>query len=331
MQRLRTAGRRAGQLAGRAFSEFFEDGCPQRAAAISYYALLSLFPVAILAVAGIGLILDDQAARDRVIGTVLEQLPLRQNAGRREIEDLLREATSQSGAFSVVGALTLLLAASGVMGAIRHALNAAWEVEDPRPPLQGKLLDVLLVVAFGVLVGLSFALTLVLRLTDELAEALGGAGSLLEAVVGRLAGLAPVAVAFATFAILLRLVPAAPTPLRDTWPGVLVATGGYELAKVGFAFYLENFARYGAVYGSLGTAVAFMVFVFVAANVALLGAQAASEWPAVRAGRLDGQDAPSPPLRERLRGLFVASERPPAAERRPGGRRSGSGGAQPPK
>lgn len=316
MPDLRTAARRAGQLATAAVGEFFDDGAPQRAAAISYYALFSLFPLAILAVAGIGLVVDDQAARDRVVATVLEQLPLREEQGRMEIEALLREVTSQGGAFSAVGAIGLLFAASGVMGSIRHALNAAWDVGDPRPPAKGKLIDILLVAGFGALVTLSFALTLTLRLTDQVTDALGGAGDALDAVIVEVSSLAPVLIAVLTFTVLFRVVPASRPPLRDIWPGVLVAAAGYELAKAGFAFYLENFARYGTVYASLGTAVAFMAFIFVAANIALLGAEAAAEWPAVRDGDHD-EDEPQGPLRERakekVRSLFVSPGSEPAA------------------
>lgn len=311
MPDLRRLGRHAVQLTRRAVEEFFEDGCPQRAAAISYYALFSLFPLAILAVAGLGLVVDDAAARERVIQTVLDQLPLQEGEGRREIDSLLQEVTEQGGAFSVVGGLGLLFAASGVMGAIRHALNAAWNVDEPRAPVSGKLLDMVLVLGFGILVAASFVLTLAVRLTDAVTDRLGGIGEVLDAVVEQGARLLPAVLALVTFAVLFRVVPASRPGWRDSWPGVLVAAGGYELAKAGFSFYLDNFARYGTVYASLGTAVAFMAFIFVAANVALLGAEAASEWPSVRDGRIDEQedDEPDAPLGERiraaLRGLFV--------------------------
>lgn len=314
MSRLRTAASRTGRLLQRAIGEFFEDGCPQRAAAISYYALLSLFPMAILTVAGIGLFLDDQRARDRVVETVLEQLPLREDAGAADIESLLREITSQGAAFSAVGAFTLLLAASGVIGAIRHALNAAWDVGDPRPPLQGKALDVLLVMGLGLLVLASLASTVALRLSDEVTDVLGGTGDLIDTVIRDAAALLPALLAAITFAVLFAVMPARRPSLRDIWPGVLLATVGYELSKAGFTLYLESFARYGTIYASLGTAVAFMVFVFVAANVMLLGAEAAAEWPAVRDGRID-DDEPDAPLgtrvKRKLKSLVVSQDAAP--------------------
>jgi membrane protein len=121
--------------------------------------------------------------------------------------------------------------------------------------------------------------------------------------------LVPLLIALIIFAGLFRVIPAQRQRVRDTWPGVVFAAVAYELAKYGFALYLAHFADYGAVYASLGSVIAFLVFVFVAANVALLGAEFASEWRCVRAGMYDG---PADPflrqLRGFLRGLFL---RPP--------------------
>ena len=61
------------------------------------------------------------------------------------------------------------------------------------------------------------------------------------------------------------MIPSADVRLRDVWPGALLAALGFELVKAGFSFYLANFARYGAVYGSLATGRRVPDFVFLAA------------------------------------------------------------------
>jgi len=115
--------------------------------------------------------------------------------------------------------------------------------------------------------------------------------------------------------VLLRYVPARHQRWRDIWPGVLVATLGYKLVQVGFSFYLDNFGRYSAVYGSLGAIVAFMVFVYVAAMAFLLGAEYARLWPQARAGEFDPDpdEDEGEPLRRRvlgfLKGLAIRPER----------------------
>jgi membrane protein len=309
--RLGVFARRVGQLFEHGITDFFQDGMPQRAAAISFYALFSVFPLAILCVAVLGIVANDTQVRVSVVDFLLNSLPLTESGGRRQLEDLLLQVTRDVAGFSVLGVLTLLFAASGVMGAIRQALNAAFDAEERRPPVQAKLWDLAMVLAFGVLVTFSFALTLADALRATLSkhadEVIRGSGGVLTKVLIDAGRVIPLLLAILIFAGMFRVVPAKRQKLRDTWPGVLVAAVGYEVAKFGFTIYLTHFANYGAIYASLGSVIAFLVFVFLAANVALLGAEIASQWPKVRSGGYDGP--PGPPFHrqvyELIRGLFL--------------------------
>jgi membrane protein len=312
--RIRRGLGHAAMLGERSISEFFADGCPQRAAAVSYYALLSLFPLAIVTVAAFGLVVDDEVARSRVIGFVLDQLPLREGRGRTELQRTLRQVTAQAGGFGIVGLIGMVFTSSAVMGSIRQALNAAWDAVDTRPFLQAKLVDLLFVLGFGALTAASMTLDLVGQLATSLVDDLDASPSPAAAVAAmllRLGRLVPVLLMLMVFAALYRFAPSRGTRLRDVWPGVLVATAGFELARTGFAFYLGTIADYGTVYASLATVVAFLVFVFVAATVLLLGAEVASEWPSVRRRDADA-DAGSPPLGRRIwgaaKGLAVRTD-----------------------
>lgn len=308
------AGRVGMVLARRAVGDFFEDGCLQRAAAISYYSLLSLFPLTIVLVAVFGVVVDDDAARRRVIEFVLDNVPLREDGGRADLENLLQAVTAGRGGFGVLGVVGLLFAASAVMGAIRHALNAAWEVTDQRPPLQAKLVDLLMVFLTGLVIAGSLVMTLGVQFTAALGDNLGGPGALAHDAILLAGRLVPALLGLIVCTFVFVIVPARRNRLRDIWPGVIVAAIGFEVAKAGFSLYLENAANYGAVYASLGGIVAFLVFIFVTANLFLLGAEAASEWPSVR-------DQPLPersrePLRQRLRqglrALVVSASDEPA-------------------
>ena len=305
--RLRREGRHARQLVERSVSGFIEHDGMQAAASISYFGLFSLFPLAILTVAVYGLLIGGEEARERVIELVLDRVPLQKSQGSQDIREALSTVTSNATAFGVVGIATLLFSASGLMGAIRSAFNAAWGVTESRPPLLGKLLDILLVLGAGLVIVLSMGLTFLTRLAvsagEGFKEMLGV--SALSDVLLALAQLTPVLLSFAVFAFLYRVIPAVDTRLSDIWPGALIAALGFELVKTGFSVYMGNFANYGAVYGSLATPVAFLVFVFVAANVMVLGAEAASEWREVRSGRADAMEAEGPQLSfgEQVRGL----------------------------
>ena len=294
------AVRRTGQLIEHGVGGFFRDGCTQRAASISFFALFAIFPIAILCVAALGLVADNVAARREVVDFLLDRLPLSADEGRRQLERAMLRVTREVTGFGILGIATLLFAASNVMGSIRQALNAAFRVQDDRPPAQAKLWDFFMVFVFGVLVTLSLGLTLLDKLVDrsenEVLSALQTVGQV-----------APLLIAVVLFAAMYRFVPAKRPRLRDIWPGVLLAAIGYELAQRGFTLYLDSFANYGAIYASLGSVIAFLVFTYIVAFVALMGAEFAAEWPCVRDGEYDGP--PGPPFRvlvwDFLAGLFV--------------------------
>ena len=285
--------RRARALIARAVQDFFADGCPLRAAAIAYYGLFSLFPLAILIVGGFGIVIGEAEARRAVIDFLLDNLPLEPGQGRRDLEELLGSVTGNAAAFGLIGTAGLIFAASGLMGAVRDGTNAAFDSERRRPPLQGKLVDILLVLGVGLVVAGSLALTVV----TSLVEVPGGIP------VG---WLVPLAISFAVFLLLYHVLPAGRPRFRDVWPGAVLATVGYEAAKEAFSLYLENFSRYGAVYGAIGAVIAFLVFAFIAANLFLLGAETASKWPAVREADLEELERGQPAVervRRALRGL----------------------------
>ncbi len=70
-----------------------------------------------------------------------------------------------------------------------------------------------------------------------------------------------------------RVVPNANRPIRCIAPGAATAVISWALASLGFSFYLYNFANYGVIYGSLGAAVALLVYLYLSAAALLLGAE----------------------------------------------------------
>lgn len=297
----------AWKLSEQSVGAFFGHNGTQLAASISYYALFSIFPAAIAMAAIFGLVVKDAQARNDVIDFLLDALPLTEEGGRRDLDSLLDGVTRNSGALGVIGLVGILYSASALMSAVRNSLGAIWGEEHKRPPLTGKALDVLLILALGLLIALSLAAEIVRSFAVDLSGGLGFLGPALEAALDASGALIPFVLSLIAFAALYRIVPARVHSLRDVWPGVLLAAIGYELAKGGFALYLENFGNYSAVYGSLGAVIAFMVFVYIAAIVFLLGAEFAAHWPPVRAGAYDrpeGEEEEGAPLRERVLGFL---------------------------
>lgn len=300
-------------LARRAVQEFTDDRCTQIAASISYYVFFSVFPLTIFLVTVFGQILRNDSVREDVIDALMEVVPLAPVEGRDQLETILSGvATDLSllGLFSVIG---LIWSASAMMAALRNALNVAWDTNHRRTPIRGKLLDILMVLIVGMLIALSIVATTVRPYVQgEISDAANNVtaiGNLLRFGMWSLTFLVPIVVSFMIFAALFRFVPAVRTSFDEIWPGALFSAIAFELAKVGFSFYIRNFGDYNAIYGSLGAVIVFMLFIFIAANVLLMGAEIASEWPRVRAGHYDRgmperEQKPEVPFGERVRILL---------------------------
>lgn len=281
---------------------FFADRCPQFAAGIAFFALLSVFPLAIVLTATYGLVAADSGAEDEVVAFIVDRLPLRES-GTADLRGALEAVATSARAVGVVGLALLVYSASALMAAVRNSVNAVSGIDEARAPLLGKLVDVLLVFGLGTLFALSLAIALLGGVAAGVGEDLGVPRSVLDGSLGVVSSVLPVLLAALVFTVALVVVPAQRRRVRDVWPGIVVATIGYRLVQLGFSIYLENFGRYSAIYGSLGAAIAFMVFVYLAAMAFMLGAEYARLWPRVRTGDPEGPGGgPSQPLRRRLAG-----------------------------
>ena len=294
---------RAGKLAERSIDAFFKHRCPQLAASISYYALLSVFPAAILMAVIFGQIISGDDARREVVDFLFDNLPVSEDEGRRDLEKVVDDVTGNPATLGIIGLAALLYSASALMGAVRNSLAIVWGSERERPPLRGKGLDILLVLGLGLLIALSLAATIVRGFAVDLSKDLGLTGRVLESALDASGFLIPFLLSVITFAVVYRVVPHPRPRLRDVWPGILLAAVGYELAKRGFALYLENFGNYSAVYGSLGAVITFLVFIYIAAMVFLMGAEFAALWPRVRRGEFD-DSGEGKPFGEEVRGFL---------------------------
>ena len=267
----------------RATMEFVEDRGHRSAAQISFFAILSFIPLVLLLAAAFGALFDDGEVQKRIIETVFDNVPLSSGDDRPQLEKAVGDALDQAGSLGIFTTLLLLAAASGVMGALRHSINEAWDIEQRPPLLQRKALDLALVLGGTSILALSVSLTVTHRLSDILDDEAGG-GWLLAALLDIAGDVLPLLFVAAGLLFLYRVLPMNKEPLRDIWPGAVVGALGLAVVKLGLELYFEQLADFGAIYGSLGAAMALLIFVYAAANVVVFGAEFASEWARADAG-----------------------------------------------
>ncbi len=232
------------------------------------------------------------------------------------VTDTIRGISGVSGALSVIGLLVSAYSASAMFASIRKSLNVVWSVKSRRPYFQQKLIDLAMVFIFGLILLVSVAGTITLRAIREFSDDALGPLSTGTSIFWDIVPFLLLAVfSFLLFAAIYRYVPATRIQFRDIWPGVLLATLLFEAMKNAFALYIANFDNFDVAFGALGGIMIFLVWVYATANIMLIGAEMASEYPRVRSDVYRREQTPAGPARtssERawrvVRGLFVHAQ-----------------------
>ena len=262
----------------RTVREFSDDNITDWAAALTYYALLSLFPALIALVSLVGLVADPATVTRVVTDTISSVGPSSAADTFSGPIQSITESSSRAGLLLIVGIATSLWAASGYTGAFFRASNAIYEIEEGRPFWKLRPMQLLVTLVVIVLVAL---VALALVVSGPLAQAVGDAVGLGSTAV-TIWGIAkwPV-MALAVLVILAILYYAAPNAklpgFRWISPGSVVALVVWIVASAAFAFYVANFGSYDKTYGTLGGVVTFLVWLWITNIAVLLGAEFNSE------------------------------------------------------
>jgi membrane protein len=298
--------------------KFFADNCPQLAAAITYYAIFSLFPLLIFVVGVAGLFLNADI-QNNIVDDVLKEIPLNQADGRQSVEDAVRAVSGGNAPlFAAIGLLGMLWASSSMFNAIRRALNVVYrDITYQRPWFQQKVIDLTLVLGLGLFFVASVAATTALRVIQARSDDLAWIGRLSNDM-GFAWTIAEYAIPFffslGAFIVAYTIVPSRSRNLGNALPGALVAAVLFEAVKFGFSFYVTNFRNFDLVFGSLGAVATFMFWVYINSQIMLLGAEVASVYPQVRnpvsQPRMTGMGLPfHVKVFRAIRSLFVRTEK----------------------
>ncbi len=255
------------------FNEFLDKNGPYMSAAISFYALFSIFPLVLALVTVFGFFLGMENFKDRIVEALVTQIPVLRDQ-RAGLAELLDGITGSSAVNSVVAVLGLLWVSTGVFGSIRKSVNTIWGIKKTRPFVQERLMDfALLFGASSVLFASLYATTLLSFLQEQQTFMLLGrqaSGSVLSRLAS---GLLPPILSFGVFFILYWWLPNTKLRFRDVVLTAIGAALAFEGAKFGFVFYLRNVGGAGDIYGAVAAIIVFMAWVYVSAIILLVGAQ----------------------------------------------------------
>jgi membrane protein len=227
-------------------------------------------------VAAFGLFFEDAEVRERIVKTVFENIPLSAEEDRDRLERTVSDALERAGSIGPFSVLLLIVAGSGVMGALRHTINEAWDIHDRPPLLRRKALDLVLILGATIVLALSLAVTATRKAANVLDDEEGGGP--IAALLDFVGDVLPFVFTGAVILFLYCVLPMKRQRVKDVWPGVVVAVLLLAILREGLEVYFEHLADFGALYGSLGALMALLLFVYAAAMVLLFGAEFASEW-----------------------------------------------------
>lgn len=271
------SGRGWKYTARKAYREFTDDQCTDLAAALTYYAVLSIFPALIAVLSLLGVVGQSQKTIDAVM-PVLDDVVGEEGAST--LEPVITSLASAPGAgLALVLALaTALWSASGYVTAFGRAMNRVYEIEEGRPFY--KLRPVMLVVTLGMLL-LVVLVALMLVLSGSVATAVGDAVGLGSTVltVWTVAKW-PVILVVVVFivALLYYSTPNVKQPkFRFVSVGAGIAILVWVLASLLFGLYVSQFSSYGKTYGSMAGVVIFLLWLWITNLALLFGAEVDAE------------------------------------------------------
>lgn len=250
--------------------EFMADDMLTYAAALAYQVFFSLFPFIIFLIALLSFLhipgffdwLLMQAA------TVLPQPVMEQ------VEQVITEVQdAREGGLLSLGILLAIWAASAGIRSTMNALNVAYDVEEGRPTWKRYLLSILYTMALAVIV---IAATAMLMIGPKVMLWLAGHVGLGRVAVTLWAWLRiPTAILLLMLgvAVVYYAAPNVKQEFRYITPGSVLAVMLWVVASFGFSFYVSNIGNYAAMYGSIGTVIVFLLYIFLSALALLVGGE----------------------------------------------------------
>ncbi|MFP4356085.1 MAG: YihY/virulence factor BrkB family protein [Phycisphaerae bacterium] len=244
---------------------FMEDEATTRAGSVAYYAALSLAPMVLLFIAITGFI--GARTQENMIQSVERTVGSQIAAVVRRVSAKGGEQTEEATLSLVVSIVLILFSASGVVAALQRGLNRIWNIKPaPGQGLKGwmrkRLISMAMVLAFALLLLFSLVLNSVI-------------GMVLPSA-GWLWGLADMAASFLLFILLFasifKVLPDAQIAWKDVWLGAAVTAALFAVGEYFIGMYIAR-ADYSRSYGTAGSIIALLVWVYFGSLMVFLGAE----------------------------------------------------------
>jgi membrane protein len=267
------------QVLVRAVKSFLAHQMTDRAATLTYYAMMSLFPALLVGVTLLGLIGQQALVTDATNYLLRHGVDAdTANVVRKVLQNMVNTSGGALGATLIISIVLALNGASGAFGAAGRALNVIYGADESRGIVRRKITDVgatlTVIVLFAVVLA---AIFLGGQVADDLFGKIG-LGSTAATIWSYARWPVALVAATAAYGIVYGLAPdIEPRRIRWITPGAVFGVVLWIVLSLGFSIYIRNFSSYGAAYGAFGAAIVLLLWLYLSANAFLLGAELNAE------------------------------------------------------
>jgi len=258
----------------RAVVKYDETDGEQRAASFAYYAFFALFPLVVLIISVSTMFVGNQDfATTEIIRQVKEHLPVESDLADRVIRTIQGVARSR-GKASLIALLVLVWSAVRFFQALVHGVNKAWGTKDYswwRLPIKNFVMVCILVSALLLGTLAPIIINYVEYIYWSNSWKVGLDFLFLNDVFKAIRFLLPPLVLFYGFAMFYKFAPRRRTSFSEVWFSALFVTVGMDVLQRLFLLYTKSVANFNAIYGTFGSVIALLMWIYLTGSLIILG------------------------------------------------------------
>ena len=203
------------------------------------------------------------------------------------VADMLQAMGKTRAVTGVLGVVGLLWVSTTVFGAIRKGVNTVWGIDQPRRFFHEKLIDFAFTAGAGLLMVVPIALTAGVAVLGEFTSTLRTGSADSDWLTNVLFTILSPFISLTVFLFIYRYLPNTKLTFREIWPAALMASLAFEGWKAVFLWYNRSYPVYDTVYGPVGALVALLTWIYISANILLVGAFITSRYSPYLAGKFE--------------------------------------------
>jgi len=249
----------------RLMRRFVADQCIQRASALAYASLLAIVPLVALGMS----VFTSFHAFDAAAGKIRDMLLTNLLPTSHDVvQTYLSSVADKATALSIFGVIGLLVTSTALLNTVEEAFNHVWRITRARPLMSKFMAFWATLTLAPIMIGASITITSYFAALPVVSTVSEGA-----AIISDMPFLVPWIMSSLALATLYTVLPNTRVPFRYALIGGLAAVALFEVSKIGFAFYVTNLANYEGLYGALGTLPVFLIWLYLAWVVVLIGSE----------------------------------------------------------